>query len=315
MSDWRPSATLEAIEVRAATLAKIRQFFAEREVTEVEVPLLASSGVTDPAIDLFEVPTDRGPRFLQSSPEYAMKRLLAAGSGDIFYCGKAFRASEVGSRHNPEFTLLEWYRLDWDHHQLIAEVASLIEYLIGPISWQIWSYQQLFEHCLGLNPHRCSGGELAQALQSASIEVVGDIDRRDSLDLLLTHVIEPKISEWGLVFIVDFPADQAALARVLTDRGETLAARFEAYYQGVELANGYWEEIDMTELERRFELDRLRRAQQGAASVNSDTRFLTAHRAGLPDCAGVALGLDRLLMAITGQASIGSTLSFDWLTS
>ena len=315
MSDWRPSATLEAIEVRAATLAKIRQFFAEREVTEVEVPLLASSGVTDPAIDLFEVPTDTGPRFLQSSPEYAMKRLLAAGSGDIFYCGKAFRASEVGSRHNPEFTLLEWYRLDWDHHQLIAEVAGLIEYLIGPISWQIWSYQQLFEHCLGLNPHQCSDGELKQALQSAGIEVVGDIDRRDSLDLLLTHIIEPKISDWGLVFIIDFPADQAALARVLTDKEGSLAARFEAYYQGVELANGYWEEIDVTELEHRFELDRLRRAQQSAAPVESDPRFLAAHRAGLPDCAGVALGLDRLLMAITGQAAIGSTLSFDWLTS
>ena len=315
MTEWRPSATLEIIETRATTLASIRQFFAERAATEVEVPLLASSGVTDPAIDLFQVATRSGIRFLQSSPEYAMKRLLAAGSGDIFYCGKAFRASEVGSRHNPEFTLLEWYRLDWDHHQLIAEVASLIEYLIGPISWQIWSYQQLFEHCLGLNPHQCSDGELKQALQSAGTEVVGDIDRRDSLDLLVTHVIEPKISEWGLVFIIDFPSDQAALARVFTDREGTLAARFEAYYQGVELANGYWEETKVIELEHRFELDRLRRAQQGAASVESDPRFLAAHCAGLPDCAGVALGLDRLLMAIMGQASIGSTLSFDWLTS
>ena len=291
MSDWRPSATLQAIEVRAVTLAKIRQFFAERDVTEVEVPLLASSGVTDPAIDLFEVPTDTGPRFLQSSPEYAMKRLLAAGSGDIFYCGKAFRASEVGSRHNPEFTLLEWYRLDWDHHQLIAEVAGLIEYLIGPISWQIWSYQQLLEHCLGLNPHQCSDGELKQALQSAGIDVVGDIDRRDSLDLLLTHIIEPKISDWGLVFIIDFPADQAALARVLTDKEESLAARFEAYYQGVELANGCWEETNVTELERRFELDRLRRAQQGAASVESDPRFWLPTARGYPIVPVSHLGL------------------------
>ncbi|MCH1553996.1 MAG: EF-P lysine aminoacylase GenX [Luminiphilus sp.] len=315
MSDWRPSATLEAIEVRASTLGKIRQFFAEHEVTEVEVPLLGSSGVTDPAIDLFEVPADTGTRFLQSSPEYAMKRLLAAGSGDIFYCGKAFRASEVGSRHNPEFTLLEWYRLDWDHHQLIAEVASLIEYLVGPISWQIWSYQQLFEHCLGLDPHRCSDEELQKSLQSAGIKVVGNIDRRASLDLLLTHIIEPKISHWGLVFITDFPSDQAALARVLTGKKGPLAARFEAYYKGVELANGYWEETNVTELERRFEVDRLKRVEQGAAPIEDDPRFLAAHRSGLPDCAGVALGVDRLLMAITGQASIGNTLSFDWLTS
>ena len=144
MSDWRPSATLEAIEVRAATLAKVRQFFAEREVTEVEVPSRFVR-VTDPAIDLFEVPTNSGTRCLQSSPEYAMKRLLAAGSGDIFIAVKP-SSIRVGSRHNPEF-VLEWYRLQWDHHQLVAEVASAVEYLMGPISWQIWSYQQLFEHC------------------------------------------------------------------------------------------------------------------------------------------------------------------------
>ena len=315
MTEWRPSATLEIIETRATTLASIRQFFAERAATEVEVPLLASSGVTDPAIDLFQVATRSGTRFLQSSPEYAMKRLLAAGSGDIFYCGKAFRASEVGSRHNPEFTLLEWYRLGWDHHQLIAEVARFIEYLVGAVSWQIWSYQQLFEHCLGLDPHRCSDEELQESLTSSGLDVVGDIDRRDSLDLLLTHIIEPTIKQWGLVFIVDFPADQAALARVLTGKEGPLAARFEAYYYGVELANGYWEETNVTELERRFELDRLKRTKQGATPVGNDPHFLAAHRSGLPDCAGVALGVDRLLMAITGQQSIGSTISFDWSIS
>ena len=197
----------------------------------------------------------------------------------------------------------------------MAEVDALIEQLVGLNSWQICSYQQLFEHCLSIEPLHCSNDELAHSLASNGVEVVRDLSRRECLDLLLTHVIEPEIAMWGLVFVTDFPEEQAALARVYPAESGSTAARFEAYYGGVELANGYWEETDAAVLEARFQSDLEARRLQAAISMPIDEKLLAAHRDGLPGCAGVAMGVDRLLMAMHDYRSISSSLSFDWTSA
>jgi lysyl-tRNA synthetase class 2 len=311
VSDWRPSATPAALLRRAELLAGIRTFFAERGVLEVETPLLAHSGVTDPAIEALQVEAPgAAPRFLQSSPEYAMKRLLAAGSGPIYQLGKAFRAGEQGRRHNPEFTLLEWYRPGFDDHALMAEVAALLERCLGRPGWRKVSYGELFREQLGTDPHRATAAELA-AVARARLDVGGLATDRDGwLDLLLSHCIEPTLA--GTVCVHDFPASQAALARIVEQDGVAVAQRFEFYVDGIELANGYHELLDAREQARRFAADNAARRRRGLAERAPDPRLLAALEAGLPPCSGVALGVDRLLLAASGAASLGEVLAFDW---
>ena len=214
MSSWQPGATREVLEARARLLADIRQFFADRAVLEVETPLLCQAGVTDTALEPLCVDVKAGDsRYLQTSPEYAMKRLLAAGSGDIFQISKAFRADELGRRHNPEYTLLEWYRLGFDHHELLREVAELLSQLLRINSWEVWPWHALFENILSINPDQVTEGELAQCASSALGQPLPELYRSGVLDLLMSHVIEPAIACRGMVFIVDYPASQAALAR------------------------------------------------------------------------------------------------------
>jgi lysyl-tRNA synthetase class 2 len=312
MTDWRPSASPEALRARARLLADIRQFFSSRKVMEVETPLLASAGVTDPALEPFCVNAEDGQRFLQTSPEYAMKRLLAAGSGDIYQIAKAFRASEQGARHNPEYTILEWYRLGFDHHQLIREVAELLLCLLDRPGWQVWPWQQLFSHVLNVDAVRSSTPELVACASAVLGHEPPHLDRDGLLDLLMSHAIEPAIAPWGVVFVVDYPASQAALARRFERDGSSWGARFECYVDGIEIANGYWEAGDADDLRARFAVDNQIRETRGLPTRPIDERLLAALEAGLPDCAGVALGVDRVLMLQQNSERIDDTLAFPW---
>ena len=312
MSEWEPSAGIYELRARAAMLAEVRAFMSLRSVMEVDTPSLGQFAITDPNIELFEVATPDGTRFLQSSPEYAMKRLLASGSGDIFQLGKVFRSGEHGGRHNPEFVMLEWYRVDWTHYQLMREVAELIAETLRLSTWQIWSLDALLDHFCQINLHDATELELKVAAENAGIDVVGDLDKLDYLDLLMTHVVEPGIASWGLVFIVDFLEQQAALSRIIERSGNSVAARFEAYVHGIELANGYWEESDPNILMRRFEADNDLRASRGQPVRKIDERLISASRAGVPDCAGVAVGFDRLLMLAQGRSELSQVMPFSW---
>ena len=312
MSDWRPTGDAEALRARAGLLATIREFFAERGVLEVDTPLLSQFGVTDPNIELFTVALPNEQRFLQSSPEYAMKRLLASGIGDIYQLGKAFRRGESGARHNPEFTLLEWYRTDTSHYELIREVAELVAKVLPVSSWPVWSYAALFAEILNLDVFTASTETLNRKVEQEGISIDAPLSRLDYLDLLMTHSIEPHIAGWGLVFVIDFLPEQSALARLISRQDNTVAARFEAYYGGLELANGYWEEAQADVLSARFADDNAKRGLRGQEVISADTRLLHALEAGFPDCSGVALGFDRLLMLTLGQSSIAEVMPFGW---
>lgn len=313
---WRGAAELPELRARAALYGDLRAFFAARGVLEVETPLLCSAGITDPAIEPLRV--ERGlsihaPRYLQTSPEYAMKRLLAAGSGAIYQITRAFRDGEAGSRHNPEFTLLEWYRPQADYHALMDEVAALVQACVGRRTCRRASYRELFVAELAVDPLVADAAAL-EAIARERIDVGTLQGPRDLwLDLLLSHCIEPALAaEGGLVFVYDYPASQAALAQLADSDGVSVARRFELYVDGVELANGYQELTDAVEQRRRFEADNRRRRELGQQELPLDERLLAAMAAGLPPCSGVALGFDRLLMLAEKAGAIGEVLAFDW---
>ena len=318
---WQPSAAIATLRQRALVLGQIRQFFSDRNLLEVDTPVMSHYGVSDPHIDSIGVQfthdgsTSSHPMWLMSSPEYAMKRLLAAGSGDIFQIAKAFRNGEVGRRHNPEFTLLEWYRLDFDLHQLMHEVAQLIGLLLTPslgsLQWHYWSYRQAFINILDLDPHAASDEEVKScALKHVDIALHEPTPRDILLDLLMSHCIEPALPK--ACFIYDYPASQAALARLAKDeQGIQVARRFELYINGVELANGYHELTDAAEQERRFAADNQARESLAKGSMIPDVRLVQALQAGLPDCSGVALGIERLLMVALGATDIAKVMAFN----
>ena len=318
MSDWRPGATRAALVARARLLARIRQFFAERDVLEVDTPLVARFGVTDPAIEPLRVSgVCAGPAslFLQTSPEFAMKRLLAAGSGAIYQLGKAFRDGESGARHNPEFTMLEWYRPSVTLEALMDEVAALVVACLGDgaaPAVRRATHAELFEAAVGIDPHRADEATLAHAARRHVDTGDLALDRDGWLDLLMSHVVEPTLAGEGLVFIHDYPASQAALATCVERGGVVVAERFELYLGGVELANGYRELRDPAELCRRADRDNARRSAAGQEPRHLDPRLLAAMEAGLPECSGVALGVDRLLMQVLGASRVAEVLPFDW---
>jgi elongation factor P--(R)-beta-lysine ligase len=302
------------LRARAAMLAGARAFFAARHVLEVETPMLSPAGATDPALESLEVSTCAPPRFLHTSPEFPMKRLLAAGSGDIYQIARVFRAGEAGRYHNPEFTLLEWYRAGFDAHRLMDEVEALVRTLAGaadPGAAERVSYAEAFRRHAGLDPMRAGEAELADCAINHGIDLTGTLDRDGWLDLLMSQVVAPAFPAGRLTFVHGYPASQAALAR-LRPGDPAVAERFELYWGSLELANGFHELADAREQARRFERDLASRKSRGLAPMPVDTRLLAALEAGLPDCAGVALGVDRLLMCLTGCTHIREVLAFPW---
>ncbi len=316
-TDWQPTASKAMLAARAAVNAQIRSFFAARGVLEVDTPLLCHASGTDPNLHPVTAGYQSHPQahpqtlYLQTSPEFAMKRLLAAGSGAIFQLCKAFRNGESGSRHNPEFTMLEWYRPGFTLTQLMDEVEALVKSVLPPGSAvQRLSYRQLFQQALAIDPHTLPLVQL-QALTLQRVPVSPTVlgSRAACLDLLYGHVIEPTLQ--APVFIYHYPAAQAALARVVNDElGQPVALRFELVMQGMELANGYDELVDAAEQARRFAADQQARQQQQLPAIAIDQRLLAALQAGMPACAGVALGVDRLLMLQTGAIHIDDVLAF-----
>lgn len=299
---WRPSSSVDALRERAAMLRAVRDFFAERDVLEVQTPVVGRHGVTDPAIDSMRLTTGR---YLQTSPEYHMKRLLAAGAPSIYQVGPVFRDGEQGRWHNPEFTMIEWYRLGFDAPRLMTEVAELVDVLIGSGSYDRIRHADLLERRFGMDASQ-SGDEslleLARGLGSAN-----DINVDDALDLIFADAVGALRDR--RVFVTGFPGRLATLARVNEDG---LAERFELVVDGVEIANGYHELCDANELERRMASDATKRRERGRPAVAPDERLIAAQEHGLPDCAGVALGFDRLLAMRLGASSIAETMAFDW---
>lgn len=306
---WRPAASLEQIRARAGLLKSIRDYFYTREIMEVETPLISAAGNPDPVIH--SIRTDAG-GYLRTSPEFALKRLLAAGSGDIFELGRVFRAGESGRSHNPEFTMLEWYRNGISYHQLMDEVAALVLHC-GRGKFDQWpqrklSYQQLFLHYAGLDPFTATEQDMRATAGAHGIHDI-ELDRKQWLDLLTGAVIQPALPEKALTFVYDFPEDQAALAKIRPGN-PPLAERFELYLGRTELVNGYQELTDADEQKKRFEADNRRREERGLAVYAIDHNLVKALEHGLPECAGVALGVDRLLMAVSGVDSIGEVTAF-----
>lgn len=306
-----------ALHLRAHLYRHIRQFFFDRDVLEVETPILSAAGNTDPNIDSFttrftgHVDAGNPQRWLRTSPEFPLKRLLAAGVGDCYELGRVFRNGEAGGRHNPEFTMLEWYRVGWDHRRLMEETVALVQTALTLVDRcaqvRVTTYRQLFLDTLALDPMTATIDALRDPLARFGI-TPDDLERDDWLDLLITHLIQPAFPRKCITVIHDYPASQCALARIRQD-DPPVAERFELYLGRYELANGYHELNDAAEQRERFERDAQRRSARGLPTVPCDERLLAALDA-MPDCAGVALGVERLLMCMAGTDAIADVLGF-----
>ena len=314
-ADWRPGASPEVLKLRAGLLARTREFFGQRGVLEVETPALSAAAVTDLHLESLVAARHAGGAvgFLHTSPEFAMKRLLAAGVGDCWQMARVFRGGERGRRHNPEFTLLEWYRTGWTAEALMDEVVALLAHLarghreVG--TTRRLTYRQAVLNHAGVDPFTAPPDALARALDSAGVPAPEGLDRDACLDLILGAVVEPALDPDQPTLIHDFPASQAALARIRPG-DPPVAERFELFFAGMELANGFRELTDPGEQAARFEADLEARRARGLPLPPVDERFLAALRSGLPECSGVALGFDRLVMAVAGAASIDEVLAF-----
>lgn len=319
-ADWQPVADLKRLRQRAQLLTAIRLFFAERDVLEVETPLLCRATGTDPNLDFFSSQFNNPPHnknlFLQTSPEFAMKRLLVAGSGSIYQICKAFRNSEVGRFHNPEFTILEWYRVGFDLQQLMNETSELLLALLSDhmpqLSVMQLSYQQLFIEYTGLDPlcfSRPAYRQLAKQQGYPEADTLCDNDHALWLDFLFSHCVQHNMPQDAICLIHDYPAIQSSLARLHHD-DVRLSERFEVFINGIELGNGFFELSDAEEQNARFEREIAYRLKHDLARVEKDQLFLAALQNGLPDCSGIAIGLDRLLMIATGCDSIEQVIAF-----
>ena len=308
MTDWQPTASLEAIKARAELLSTVRAFFAARDVLEVDTPQLAHYGVSDPHIQCIAVP---GYGYLQSSPEYHMKRLLAAGSGPIYQICKAFRDGEAGSRHNPEFTMLEWYRPGFALDDLVQECLALFAELFPRAQSRTYRFRDLFRHVTGLDPLTANDSDLIAHAESRGAPK--GLNKTAAVDYLMATRVEDALPDEQLSVVTDFPGWAAALAQTRKDEdGTTVARRFEIYYRGLELANGYQELTDPKEQRRRFEQDNTLRNAHGLSPMAADPFLLDAMDAGLPACSGVAVGMERLLMAQQGTGRIDDVIAFPW---
>lgn len=312
IASWRPSCDLSNLQIRAAFLTKIREFFAMRQVLEVETPILSTTTIPDPHIASLKTSIFDQTYYLQTSPEFHMKRLLAAGSGSIYQICKAFRADEIGRFHNPEFTMLEWYRVNFNAEQLLAEIDEFLIFLLDAKPAKYYSYQALFLNFLDIDPLIATAEELQHTATMNQITIQG-LDLKDKdvwLNLLMSHCIEPKLNEANQpYFIYDFPLSQAALAKQ-SAKDARVAERFEVYMHGIELANGFHELTDPIEQRRRFEDYLSQREKLNLASLPIPEPFLAALQHGLPACSGVALGIDRLLMIANHAKNIQQVIAF-----
>ncbi|PNL93126.1 elongation factor P--(R)-beta-lysine ligase [Aggregatibacter aphrophilus] len=312
---WQPTASVKNLLTRAKLLAEIRRFFTDRGLLEVETPVLSEFGVTDVHLATFstEFISPFGEQsktlWLSTSPEYHMKRLLAAGSGPIFQIGKVFRNEEAGNRHNPEFTMLEWYRPHFDMYRLINEVDDLLQQILECPPAESMSYQFAFQQYVGLDPLSADLSELVEKAEKHQLVGAENESRDTLLQFLFSTVVEPQIGQEAPVVVYHFPASQAALAQISSE-DLRVAERFEFYYKGLELANGFHELSDAREQLRRFQQDNLQREKMGLPARAIDTRLLAALQAGIPNCSGVALGVDRVLMIAMGTESIKEVISF-----
>jgi lysyl-tRNA synthetase class 2 len=312
---WHPTASLDALKARAGMLAAAREFFASRGVLEVETPILSAAAVSDPQIESLATRIAGMPAqaYLCTSPEYAMKRLLAAGSGDIYQICKVFRDGERGRWHNPEFTLVEWYRLGFDDAALMTEVEMLIGRLLRPYRQlepaERLSYSAALQRHAGVDAFGASDDDLMESARCHDIVCHAELDRDAKLDLLMGLVVGPSLGLERPCFICDYPASQAALAR-LKPGVPVVAARFELYLNGVELANGFHELVDGAEQRARFAGDLGVRRARGQVARPLDEHLLAALAAGMPDCAGVALGFDRLVAVALGAPQIADAMAF-----
>lgn len=315
---WQPAASPAVLRLRATLKDRIRAYFAQTHALEVDTPALSAATPTDPHIEplatwLAAAP-DR-PYFLHSSPEFPMKRLLAAGVGDCWQLARVFRDGERGRFHNPEFDLVEWYRVGADHHALMDDVEALLSALLPhrmTAPARRLRYRDAFELHAGVDPLSADAAQLRRAARDGGLEPVPGLaedDRVAWLDRLLSGLVAPALPKDGPTFLYDWPADQSALAR-LEPSDPHVARRFELYWGELELANGFHELADADEQRGRFEADQARRASAGQAQRPVDEHLLGALEAGLPDCAGVALGFDRLVMIAAGVDHIDQALSF-----
>jgi lysyl-tRNA synthetase class 2 len=312
---WQPSAPLHHIVARAKLNRLIRDFFERRDVLEVETPLLCGSTATDPHLNSWSTHTEGNPRFLQTSPELCMKRLLAAGCGSIYQLCKAFRHEESSRQHNPEFTMLEWYRPDWSLATLLNEIEALVQDAAAAFGTPLetftrMTFAQAFKRETSLDPHSCSDQDL---LNLANARINGDftsMDRDGLLDLLMSHLVEPRLPSSG-VFITEFPASKASLAKIRPNQhGQLIAQRAELYIAGKEIANAYQELVDAAEQAERIKADQRYRQDNGLATIPVPQSLISALQNGFPESAGVALGVDRLLMVLLNTDQIRDVISF-----
>ncbi|WP_394145958.1 elongation factor P--(R)-beta-lysine ligase [Vibrio atypicus] len=316
-SDWQPTASIEQLRQRAKLLNSIRQFFAERDVLEVDTPAMSHATVTDVHLHTFQTEfvgpgyADGSKLYFMTSPEFHMKRLLAAGSGCIYQINKAFRNEENGRYHNPEFTMLEWYRVGFDHHKLMDEMDQLLQLVLECDEAERMTYQQAFIKVLGVCPLEGSMEALKVVAGELGLSDIAEPeqDRDTLLQLLFSIGVEAKIGQTVPAFVYDFPASQAALAKI-NQQDSRVADRFEVYFKGIELANGFHELDNPQEQLKRFEEDNAKRIEMGLSPQPIDHHLIAALQSGLPECAGVALGIDRLIMLAIGCDHIDQVTAF-----
>lgn len=313
-SKFAPTCSRETWIERQCLLAKVREFFLKRSVLEVESPALSQAGGTDPQLDYFEVNSEP-PQFMMTSPEFHMKRLLAAGFGDIFQITKSFRRDEYGSHHNNEFSMVEWYRVGMPQEKLMDEVEALVSEILGaPINARRTRWIDAFKNYAGVDPFCKNLSNFAETCEYHDVpipECSGMMSREDWWDYLMVFIVEPALASHGPEFIMDYPPSQAALAQTYVGKdGLTWARRFELFVDKVELCNGYTELTDAAEQRRRFDADLETRKKAGKPLPPIDERFLAALESGMPACSGVALGLDRLFMLALGKSELADVILF-----
>ncbi len=302
------------LALRAQMLARVREFFSQREVIEVDTPLLSHAAPIATHIEIITAHFQNGKKgYLHSSPEYAMKRLIAEGSGDIYQLSHVFREGEIGERHNPEFTMIEWYRVAMAYDDLIKETLDLLSLFISTASYQTYTYREVFEKFAGIDYRKATALDLHNIATDHHLSSDPSWDKETLLHFLMGFLIEPQLK--GVCILKEYPAAQAALAKTIMKEDDLVAERFEIYYNGMELANGFHELTDPVEQRRRFMEDNQERIKRGKSPLPLDENFLAALKQGLPDCCGVAVGFDRLLMAQQQKLSINDVIPFSWSRS